>query len=386
MKSTVTRWLLAFVVLAVTVPAVAQVTEDDIARARREMQRVMAEAEELDEQVQAAWARQVELEYEVGRLEEAIAHATTQLADARDRLEDVSVEMYMAAASGQGVGMVLNVDQSTFQAGLEYLRMVNGSGRELVNQLTVLSTELERLSARKAEASVEQAEVAEKLEAMSAELLEKLSAAQVQYDNLVAAKRRQDEEEQRRREEEARLAAAAATSTTRATTTSTAPAQTTTSAAAATTTTASPGTTSPPTTTPPTPTGGTCPVAGPVSFSNSWGAPREGGARAHQGVDMIAPRGTPIVAIYSGRIDRMSYGPRQGNAIWLVVDNGDKFFYAHLDGYADISVGQRVEEGAVIGFNGSTGNSPPNLPHLHFEWHPKGSGPVNPYPLVRSLC
>src|SRR5690606_11914504 len=307
MKSTVTRWLLAFVVLAVTVPAVAQVTEDDIARARREMQRVMAEAEELDEQVQAAWARQVELEYEVGRLEEAIAHATTQLADARDRLEDVSVEMYMAAASGQGVGVVLNVDQSTFQAGLEYLRMVNGSGRELVNQLTVLSTELERLSARKAEASVEQAEVAEKLEAMSAELLEKLSAAQGQYDNLVAAKRRQDEEEQRRREEEARLAAAAAALTTRATPTRPAPA---------------PGTTSPPTTTPPPPTGGTCPVAGPVSFSNSWGAPREGGARAHQGVDMIAPRGTPIVAIYSGRIDRMSYGPRQVNAIWLVVDNG----------------------------------------------------------------
>lgn len=101
---------------------------------------------------------------------------------------------------------------------------------------------------------------------------------------------------------------------------------------------------------------------------------------------MIAARGTPAVAIYSGRIDRKTTGNLSGLAVWLRADNGDKFFYAHLDAYGDIAVGQQVEEGYVLGYVGTTGNAPEWLPHLHFEWHPKGSGPVNPYPLVKGLC
>ena len=101
---------------------------------------------------------------------------------------------------------------------------------------------------------------------------------------------------------------------------------------------------------------------------------------------MIAARGTPIVAIYAGTIRRMSSGSLGGISLWLRADNGDQFYYAHLDSYGDISVGQRVSEGYTVGYNGSTGNAPDWLPHLHFEFHPGGGSAVNPYPLVKSLC
>ena len=101
---------------------------------------------------------------------------------------------------------------------------------------------------------------------------------------------------------------------------------------------------------------------------------------------MIAARGTPIVAIYAGTIKRISTNTLGGKSVWLRAGNGDEFYYAHLDGYGEISVGQSVAEGYVIGFNGSTGNAPDWLPHLHFEFHPGGGSAVNPYPLVKSIC
>jgi murein DD-endopeptidase MepM/ murein hydrolase activator NlpD len=101
---------------------------------------------------------------------------------------------------------------------------------------------------------------------------------------------------------------------------------------------------------------------------------------------MIAARNTPLVAVYSGTILRLTNGGLSGLAIWLAADNGDQFFYAHLESYADIAAGQRVAEGQVVGYNGSSGNAPPNLPHLHFEYHPGGGAAVNPYPLAKRLC
>jgi murein DD-endopeptidase MepM/ murein hydrolase activator NlpD len=101
---------------------------------------------------------------------------------------------------------------------------------------------------------------------------------------------------------------------------------------------------------------------------------------------MIAARNTPLVAIYSGTIRRLTSGNLSGLAIWLRADNGDQFFYAHLESYAEVSVGQQVSAGQVIGYNGSSGNAPSWLPHLHFEYHPGGGSAVNPYSLVRSLC
>lgn len=102
---------------------------------------------------------------------------------------------------------------------------------------------------------------------------------------------------------------------------------------------------------------------------------------------MIAARGTPIAAIHSGIIQRATTSTLGGITLWLLSDAGDEYYYAHLDAYADgITSGVRVTEGQIIGYNGSTGNAPDYLPHLHFEHHPGGGSPVNPYPLVDSIC
>src|SRR5690606_15777882 len=146
-----------------------------------------------------------------------------------------------------------------------------------------------------------------------------------------------------------------------------------------------PPTTAPP---PPQPSGGqACPVAGPVSFIDTWGAPRSGG-RGHQGVDMMAARGTPVAAIFDGTISRTGSGSSLGGiTIWMRSNAGDSFYYAHLDSVAGgISPGTSVAAGQIIGAVGSTGNASPAYPHLHFEDHPGGGGAVNPYPLVRGIC
>lgn len=136
----------------------------------------------------------------------------------------------------------------------------------------------------------------------------------------------------------------------------------------------------------PPPDGLTCPVAGPHHFVDSFGAPRSGG-RTHAGVDMMADRGTPLVAIESGTVGRMASGGLGGITVWLIGAGGDEYYYAHLDGWAeDLHTGQVLAVGDLLGYVGSTGNAPDAYPHLHFEIHPDGGAAVNPYPIVASLC
>ena len=126
----------------------------------------------------------------------------------------------------------------------------------------------------------------------------------------------------------------------------------------------------------------TCPVAGPVSFVDSWGAPRSG--HTHQGVDMMADYGTPLVAITSGTATYVAYDGSGGNMIFLDGDDGNSYWYMHNQENF-ISEGQHVEVGESIGTVGDTGNAA-GTPHLHFEFHPGGGEAINPYPLVSSLC
>jgi peptidoglycan hydrolase-like protein with peptidoglycan-binding domain len=125
------------------------------------------------------------------------------------------------------------------------------------------------------------------------------------------------------------------------------------------------------------------PVAGTCSYSDSWLAPRSGG-RLHEGVDVIAARGVPVVAVKDGVISKTYTNQRlSGNAIRLTIADETYFFYAHLDGFAEgITVGSTVSAGQIIGYIGSTGST---TPHLHFEVHPLGGAAVNPYPIVKAV-
>lgn len=385
------RTISALLAIVMAVPAIAQVTDEDVDRARREVNRIVADSEELGVALQETWARQAALESEIADLEASIDHAQIQLADLQGRVEEVAVEMYMGSTSASNLTALLAASDGGNGAGLKYLEEVNGFDSGVINQLRVFRTELDRQTERLSEAYAEQGILASELEQMGAELQEDLVAAQQVYEQLVEQQRREEEErrrreeERRRREAEAEAARQAAAAAATSTTTAASPGNT----SPATPTTASPTTTvaatAPAPPPPPPPTGGTCPVAGAVSFTDSWGDPRSGG-RTHKGVDMIAARGTPIVAIYSGRIRRFSNSSLGGLSIYFVSDAGDLFYYAHLDGFADVSAGHHLAQGTVIGYNGSSGNAPSWLPHLHFEFHPGGGSAINPYPLVKSLC
>ncbi len=123
-----------------------------------------------------------------------------------------------------------------------------------------------------------------------------------------------------------------------------------------------------------------CPVAGPRAFGDTWGASRSGG-RSHEGVDMMSPGGTPLVAVESGyaqfKTTRLG-----GNSVWVNGNSGTRYFYAHLSAWEGSS--RNVSRGEVIGYVGATGNTTAN--HLHFEVHPGGGRAVNPYPYVRAVC
>ncbi len=122
-----------------------------------------------------------------------------------------------------------------------------------------------------------------------------------------------------------------------------------------------------------------CPIDGAATYEDSWGWARSGG-RSHEGVDMIADRGTPVVAVRDG--DALFKRNRLGgNAIWLTAPNGDKFYYAHLDSFTGDS--RTVRAGELIGYVGSTGNA--GGPHLHFETLPSGRV-ENPYPHTLGAC
>jgi murein DD-endopeptidase MepM/ murein hydrolase activator NlpD/SH3-like domain-containing protein len=123
------------------------------------------------------------------------------------------------------------------------------------------------------------------------------------------------------------------------------------------------------------------PVAGAStgSIASRFGAPRDGGLREHHGVDIFAPRGTPVLAAISGYVRRVRETPRGGKVVWLSdAERGQSLYYAHLDSQL-VREGMWVEAGDTIGLVGNTGNARTTPPHLHFGIYRRGEGPVDPY-------
>jgi murein DD-endopeptidase MepM/ murein hydrolase activator NlpD len=113
------------------------------------------------------------------------------------------------------------------------------------------------------------------------------------------------------------------------------------------------------------------PVQGATVFdiADTFDDARDGGERVHRAVDIRAARGTPILAADAGKIIALKSNRLGGITVYAVdPESRIVYYYAHLDRYADgLAEGQMIEKGTLLGYVGTTGNAPPNVPHLHFQ-------------------
>ncbi len=123
------------------------------------------------------------------------------------------------------------------------------------------------------------------------------------------------------------------------------------------------------------------PVYGKADVADDFGADRQIGA--HQGNDVFAPFGAPVLAVADGVVEKVGTLPISGNRLWLRTEAGDEFFYAHLSAFSpDAENGRRVKAGTVLGFTGNTGDAEPTPPHVHFEIHPGGKDAIDPHAIL----
>ncbi len=116
-------------------------------------------------------------------------------------------------------------------------------------------------------------------------------------------------------------------------------------------------------------------------IADTWQAPR-GTDRRHEGQDIFAPRGTPILSATRGIIYNIGENNLGGQTVSVIGSGGRVYYYAHLDSYArGIEVGDRVTTRTVLGYVGTTGNAQGTPPHLHFGVY-TATGAINPLPLL----
>lgn len=116
-------------------------------------------------------------------------------------------------------------------------------------------------------------------------------------------------------------------------------------------------------------------------IADTWGAPRSVGRR-HEGQDIFAPKGTPILSATSGYVYKIGENNLGGQTVSVISKGGRVYYYAHLDSYAPgLEVGDRVSPRTVLGFVGTTGNAQGTPPHLHFGIY-TFNGAINPLPLL----
>jgi murein DD-endopeptidase MepM/ murein hydrolase activator NlpD len=137
------------------------------------------------------------------------------------------------------------------------------------------------------------------------------------------------------------------------------------------------------------------PVVGvrPEQLVDTFSQARASGARHHDAIDIMAPRGAPVVAAAPGRVEKLFLSKDGGNTVYVRSADGRRmYYYAHLDSYSPgLREGLMLRRGAAIGAAGSTGNANPSAPHLHFaiwitspekKWWEDATA-LNPYPLLK---
>lgn len=330
------------------------------------------------------------LETELADLQAEQSRIEGQLATIQDQVSAVVVDQYVDA--GGPTAMLPSRDLNEAAKAEALARLVTQHDTDVLDEHRALRAQLAATEDAIRSRLADQEALVDELAATQAELERQLAV-------LEEAERRRLEEERRRAEEAARAAAAEAerrAAAERAATLSrqeaardagaaAAAAATTTSPddadASAATTAPAPAPATPPEPVVPVPSGGgmICPVPG-SAFIDSFGAPRPQGW-AHQGVDMMASSGTPIVAPVSGTVTHRG-NPVGGLAFHLEGSDGRYYYGAHLSAYGQSG---SVSAGTVIGYVGNTGDAAATAPHLHLEIHIGGVA-VNPYPYVAAVC
>jgi len=401
-------WLVVVIAIGVAGTAAASdsgLTSQEVAA---EILRMQAQADQTAQAWAEADQRAEDLAAEMEAAQSELDAASAEFTLLQDQLSAMAVNRFMGGAGSSGLLFVAS-SGDTMQADV-LRRVALNIGVEDLDTIDDVRSDLNDKQAHLDALTAENTQTLETLAAHSTELDQQLSELATLRDRLkdeevrrayeaqLAEQRRQEAEAQAKAAAEAQSRADAAAAaakpkgnggapTTTPTTAPTSPPASTGGGSSSNTPTPTvppvvPPTTDPPKPPPPVVTGGSwlCPVAGPTAFGDTWGAPRSGG-RKHEGVDMMSPFGTPLVAVVAGSVT-MKTNNLGGNVIWLTGADGNKYYYAHLSSWEGTSRG--VSAGDVIGYVGATGNTTAN--HLHFEIHPGGGVAVNPYPTVRQYC
>ena len=321
-----------------------------------------------------------QLELEIAETEKQLAAVEARADEMRDGLEAQAVRQYVGAG-GSDFPLFIDLDETNDVLAADVLASV--AANTVVADLDEFDAVMADVAETRDELATQQQEAETAVDTLAAlqaaAEAEVVRLAEVEKQRLIDEAVQQELErqqrirdEQERQEQEAAAAAAAAD------------AETATAARAADQPTAGSGSASAPV--PPTPapvnagSGLVCPVAGSRSYADTWGAARSGGRR-HEGTDIMAPSGTPLVAMEAGRVEYRS-NRLGGLTLRLYGASGTRYYYAHLSRYEGSN--RSVAAGAVVGYVGNTGNTSAN--HLHLQIHPGGGQAVNPYPYVRRAC
>ena len=352
-----------------------EVIEGEIAAATRAFERLVAHIADLESEGEQLELEIAGLRAQLGELDELVSDRLRAVFKHGSNLDPLSV-------------FLASEDPNAALARAETVQRAVVSDRARTEDLAAARTRVSaaesRLAAQRHElelARAEQQQVTADLErsfAALGELVGDLQAEeQAEKDRLECERLERERRERERRERErAERLAAERQARAQATATRASPSSSSSSSSSPSSSAAAPARSS----------GGgmACPLDQPRSFIDSWGHSRSGG-RAHRGTDIMGPRGIPVRAIADGvwSIQR----PGRSAGLWAILraNNGDHFWYLHLDSHT-VSNGARVSAGQQVGTNGSTGNAVAGAEHIHFERHPGGGGAVNPYSLLRSVC
>jgi len=380
-----------------TVSVEAQTDSEAARQAAREIQAARDRANEAAQALFDAESLIDTLSLEIAEAQQELTAVEAESSEMRRSLEASAVRRF-TQSGGSSFILLGDLDEASDELTAEVLTAVTVEAATVelddfdavIKEVDEARARLERRQAEAEQASIDYAALQQRTEDEIARLIEVEERRQI--DEAI------ERELQRQREERARpdavaaqaaanrqsaaSAAAASSSSSSGSSGSSGGSSSSSGSSGDSTGSGSSGGSAPPATSPPSNAGRgmTCPIRGNYAFADTWGAPRSGGRR-HQGVDMIAPSGTTLVAAESGTV-RFSTNRLGGNAAWVTGNSGTKYYYAHLLGFTG---GNRsVSQGEQIGTVGQTGNA--GTPHLHLQIHPGGGTAVNPYPYVRAVC